>query len=126
MSFIYGGIDYSKLVELLQKLFVLKEVSNVVAAAGADTTVISETSIEDYKYKTITIKADYALEVKVYCYDSSSEYDANDPYYSTTLTANKTKVISFEEDFKYCRIVVNNPDSSSHTVTFARLKGRRL
>ena len=114
--------------EELQKLTILAEVSDVSVGAGAsDVEVISETSIETNKFKTFDIKADYALDLKIYCYDDPADFDAADPYYTATLTANRTSPYSWEEDFRYCRVLVDNPDGvAGHTVTRSRLKGRKL
>ena len=114
--------------EELQKLTILKEVSNVSVGAGASNVeVIPETSIETYKLKTFDIKADYGLTLNFYCYDDPADFDADDPFHTHALTANRTLPHIWEEDFKYCKILVDNPDGvSGHTVTRARLKGRKL
>ena len=111
----------------LQELDILEEASNIPINANAtNVEVIPETSIEAYKYKTVSIRADYALTFKLYAYDDPNEFDTADLYYTANLTANRTSTYSFEEDFRLAKVLVDNPNTVGHTVTRCRVKGRRL
>jgi len=111
-----------------KQVFILSEGSNVNVSAGA-TVYLPDSSgipISQYRFKTISLKGDYALNVRVEVSDDGSTWDT---YYPTAtdweaLTANKLKTMSFEDDYLYVRIAVNNPDSFDHTISYYRIKGR--
>jgi len=115
------------LKEELQRLEVLKEVKDLTIPAGStDFEVLAETSTATHKFKTVTLKGNYAFPVKILCYDLPAEADPADPYHSFTLTANRSDSRSWEEDFKYCKVLADNPDTVDQIMAFARLKGRKL
>ena len=108
----------------LKALVVIAEKVNMPVPALTTVEAIPESSIESYKFKTVSIKCDYALVVRIYAYDDPSEFDEDDPYLEDTLTSNRSSHYSFEEDFKYIRIRVENQDSVAHNIIYCRVKGR--
>jgi len=112
--------------KIFEKLDIVREVKSVTAKSGQWTEVIPETDISKYKFKTVSIRADYGLTFRWYMYDDPAEFREDDPYIESDLTANRTLVKSSEEDFKYTRVRVYNPDTADHVVEFCRIKGRRV
>ncbi|RLE86269.1 MAG: hypothetical protein DRJ67_07630 [Thermoprotei archaeon] len=97
-----------------------------VPANATGVELIGETDVSAYKSKTITVKADYALTLKVYCYDDPSDYDSADPYHQATLDAGRAYTVRIEDEFMYVRLLVDNPDTADHVVYYAYVKGRGL
>lgn len=91
-------------------------------ASSANIEVIDETDVSSYKLKTISIKADKEITVKIYCYDDPSDFNLNDPYYTDTVPANTMKTYSFEDLFKYVRVYVDNANTSDATIKVCSLK----
>jgi len=126
-AYVILGTDPAAILrEELQKLELLAESKNVSIGAGVTINLPSDdgTSIENHKFKTLTTLADYALEVKIQVSDDDGA--SWQDYYSDTLVANTLWVRSFEEDFFKVRVNLRNPDTVGHTITFCRLKGRKL
>jgi len=123
----FGPFDYGRMV----KLEVLSEKSDVTVPAGESVYLPSENGVDisGYKFKTISFYADYALNYVVEVSDDGTFTDYPQYYPSSgseSLTANQLETLSFEEDFKYVRVKVSNPDTSDHSVKKFRIKGRRL
>jgi len=110
--------------KLHEELHTLNEAADVVVpAATTDYEVLPSTDISKYKYKTVSIKADYALTFRIMVSDDGVTWDR---YYEDTLTANELYAASFEEDFYYLKVLCDNPDAVDHVVSYVRVKGRRL
>ncbi|MEM2179073.1 MAG: hypothetical protein QW272_09675 [Candidatus Methanomethylicaceae archaeon] len=120
MSEIYGEIDYYK----IGGLKILSENKDIDIGGGVAINLPSDSGVPIflYKFKTISMKGDYAFDVKVQVSDDGITWD---DYYSTSLTANTLCSYSFEEDFFYIRVNVRNPDTVSHRLFYIRIKGRR-
>jgi len=127
----FGPTEYSRIAEQLRKLEILSEKSSVTVPAGG-TVYLPDSSgvdISEYKFKTISFYGDYALNYVVEVSDDGTFTDYPSYYPKTgtkSLTANQLENLSFEEDFKYVRVKVTNPDTSDHTINKFRVKGRRL
>jgi len=129
MAEVYAGIDYSKIAEKLreelQKLVMLGESKDVTVPAGGSVNLPADEGVDisGYKFKTSSIKGDYAMSVVIQVSDDRAVWD---DYYSFTLTAGELSNHSWEEDHFYCRLRVSNPDTVDHKINYARIKGRRL
>lgn len=131
----FGPFDYGKfavkLAEELRKLEILAEKESVTVPAGQSVYLPDEGGVDvsEYKFKTISFYADYALNFIVEVSDDGTFTDYPQYYPSSgseSLTANQLETLSFEEDFKYVRVKVSNPDTSDHIINQFRIKGRRL
>jgi len=114
--------------EELRELKVLAEVKDVTIPAGGSKNLPTDegVEIEGYKFKTISFWGDYTgLKYYVQVSDDKTFTDYPDMY-DGTLTANKLESPTFEADFKYVRVKVENPDAVDHLIKFLRIKGRRL
>jgi len=123
----FGPFDYGRMV----KLEVLSEKSDVTVAAGESVYLPSENGVDisGYKFKTISFYADYALNYVVEVSDDGTFTDYPQYYPeagSNSIVANRLTTISFEEDYKYLRVKISNPDTSDHTVKRFVVKGRRM
>jgi len=111
--------------EQLQKLSILSESKNVTVSAGTSVNLPDDKGVDisGHKFKTSSIKGDYAMSVVIQVSDDRTTWD---DYYSFTLTANQLSNHSWEEDHFYARLRVTNPDTVGHTINYARIKGRKL
>jgi len=111
--------------EELRQLIILAESKNVTISAGETKNLPADDGVDisGYKFKTSSIKGDYAMSIVIQVSDDRKVWD---DYHSFTLTANKLSNHSWEEDHFYVRLRVTNPDTVDHTVNYARIKGRRL
>ena len=100
----------------------LAKASNITVNGNETKTIISETDIDSQSLVVVRIKANYAMTFKLYLYDT--DFDENDPYYTKTLTANKTLTVSIGERFRFLRVLVTNSDTNPHKVILCTVRGR--
>lgn len=77
--------------------------------------------IAPFRLKTISIIADYSMHVVVEVSDDGVNWYT---YYEDTLRPNKLWSKSFEETYKYMRLRITNPDSTSHNIIYLSVKGK--
>ena len=108
--------------EIFEKLDLLLDVKDVEINANSyyETKSID---ISKYKFKTISVKCDYNMKFIVLVSDDGNEFDE---YYSTTTEANRLVSISFEEDYYYLKLRIENTNSNPHKIIYMRVKGRRI
>jgi len=107
-------------------LVILSEQKNAIVPAGSSIYLPSESGIDisKYRYKTISFYGDYTgLTYSVEVSDDGSFTDYP-PLYEGTLDADTLESPTFEADFKYVRVKIENPDTSDHTIKTFRVKGR--
>jgi len=107
-------------------LVTLSEQKDVTVPAGGSVYLPSESGVDisKYRYKTISFYGDYTgltYSVEVSDDGSFTDYPA---LYEGTLDADTLESPTFEADFKYVRVKVENPDTEDHLIKTFRVKGR--
>jgi len=112
----------------LQALTVLAEAKDVVIPAGGAKNLPKDEGvrIDGHKLKTISFWGDWTgLKYFVQASDDGTFTDYPS-LYDGTLTANVLESPTFEADFGYVRVRVENPDTVDHMIRVFRVKGRKL
>jgi len=122
------SITTPQLRRALQELVILSESKDVTIPAGGSKNLPTDKGVEigGYKFKTVSFWGDWT-GLKYYIEVSDDRTFTDYPsLYDGTLTANVLESPTFEADFKYARVKVENPNGVDHTVKVLRIKGRRL
>lgn len=114
----------SKLIETIDKHTVeIARVQNISVSYGEYDILHAE--ILKYKTKTLTIKVDTPMTIKIYLYDSEADLDRDDVYKeidSSQVVENKTITFTFSDIYKFIRVVVKN-EFDVGMVVLCSLKG---
>ncbi|MEM1544466.1 MAG: hypothetical protein QW795_07265 [Candidatus Bathyarchaeia archaeon] len=114
----------SKLIETIDKHTVeIARVQNINVSYGEYDILHAE--ILKYKTKTLTIKVDTPMTIKIYLYDSETDLDRDDVYKeidSSQVVENKTITFTFSDIYKFIRVVVKN-EFDVGMVVLCSLKG---
>jgi hypothetical protein len=112
----------------LRELRILADVTDATIPAGGSVNLPTDegVDIQEFKFKTISLWSDWT-GLKYYIEVSDDLTFVDYPsLYDGSLTASILENPTFEADFKYLRMKVENPDTLNHTIKVLRIKGRRL